>query len=147
MIILSIYKGKILSDETPIKEYEIDEKKFVVVMVAKPKTAVSTGDNSTATATTNSSSSTQNKETTSTAPVQATVTSTESTPSTQQQSSQPKTVQSETTGAGISSAESTIVVGEDYQKMVKQIMEMGYDKEQVENCLFEEMKLYDEQIN
>lgn len=135
MIILSICKGKILSDETPLKEYEIDEKKFVVVMVAKPKTAVSTGDNSTATATTNSSSSTQNKETTSTAPVQATVTSTESTPSTQQQSSQPKTVQSETTGAGISSAESTIVVGEDYQKMVKQIMEMGYDKEQVERAL------------
>ncbi|CAG2169012.1 unnamed protein product, partial [Oppiella nova] len=32
-----IYAGKILTDETPLKDYEMDEKKFVVVMIAKPK--------------------------------------------------------------------------------------------------------------
>lgn len=34
-----IYAGKILSDDTAIKEYKINEKNFVVVMVTKTKTA------------------------------------------------------------------------------------------------------------
>ncbi|CAL8279191.1 unnamed protein product [Merluccius merluccius] len=34
-----IYAGKILSDDVAIKEYKIDDKNFVVVMVTKPKAA------------------------------------------------------------------------------------------------------------
>jgi len=32
-----VLTGKILADEQPLTEYNIDEKKFIVVMVTKPK--------------------------------------------------------------------------------------------------------------
>ncbi|XP_027015536.1 RAD23 homolog A, nucleotide excision repair protein b [Tachysurus fulvidraco] len=34
-----IYAGKILNDDIPLKEYKIEEKNFVVVMITKPKSA------------------------------------------------------------------------------------------------------------
>lgn len=39
-----IYAGKILQDDTPIKDYKIDEKNFVVVMVSKVRSYCNTCD-------------------------------------------------------------------------------------------------------
>ncbi|KAG8033904.1 hypothetical protein G9C98_008385 [Cotesia typhae] len=40
-----IYAGKILVDDDPLTQYNIDEKKFIVVMVSKPKVAETSTSN------------------------------------------------------------------------------------------------------
>lgn len=133
-----IYAGKILSDDSQLKEYNIDEKKFIVVMVTKPKAAPqpSAGPSDpTATAAGDSEkkdvkdSTDSGGQSSSTAP---------STAQTSAPSTGGTTVTAGSAGAPaatVSTAESALLVGDDYNQMVQNIVDMGYDRDQVEQAL------------
>jgi len=125
-----IHAGKILEDNSPISSYGISEQDFLVLMVRKPKDAP-------ATATPPKTETVQEKpkET----PVQTpTVPSTpnvppQSTPPTQPQSSQPSS--SATPPATSVQASATLVTGSEYENTVHQLMEMGFEREDVVKAL------------
>ncbi|XP_061887984.1 UV excision repair protein RAD23 homolog B isoform X1 [Entelurus aequoreus] len=124
-----IYAGKILSNDSALKEYKIDEKNFVVVMVTKPKKGPAATKPS-------SSSSTE-------APVTTTPTSqtpTERVPADgQPDARRPAAAFPTPLSAGsleasmnlIDEAGSNLVTGTSYDAMVTEMMLMGYEREQV----------------
>nr|XP_018917805.1 PREDICTED: UV excision repair protein RAD23 homolog B [Bemisia tabaci] len=118
-----IYAGKILTDESAISEYNIDETKFIVVMVskAKPSTTPSTGSESSASATTTTTTASQGDSAT---------TTTTSTPALASEETAARTAPS-----NISDAESTLLMGEEYNAMVQNIVDMGYGRDQVQAAL------------
>ncbi|XP_029040160.1 UV excision repair protein RAD23 homolog A [Osmia bicornis bicornis] len=127
-----IYAGKILTDDHPLAEYNIDEKKFIVVMVTKLKT----GNGHTA-AEEEHTSTTETKEESSTT---SSVPQPSSNPTVQGASNPASTVQEQSgastaTGCAGGQAESALLMGEDYNTMVNNIMDMGYEREQVEQAL------------
>ncbi|GAB1863683.1 UV excision repair protein RAD23 [Camponotus japonicus] len=123
-----IYAGKILADEQPLTEYNIDEKKFIVVMVTKPKAGATskTSEEQRAESTDNKEESTSSATTqpSSNPTVQETL---QAASNVQEQSAVP------TPAAG--QAESALLMGEDYNTMVNNIMDMGYEREQVVQAL------------
>ncbi|KAM9735472.1 UV excision repair protein RAD23 homolog B [Menidia menidia] len=133
-----IYAGKILSDDTALKEYKIEEKNFVVIMVTKPKTASATplpspaasAPSSTApTAAPAVSSSTADKPTES----PSADSKPEEKPTSAAESSSTPVESSEvsTNTNLINEAVSTLVTGSSYDAMVNEMMLMGYEREQV----------------
>ncbi|XP_049844822.1 UV excision repair protein RAD23 homolog B-like isoform X2 [Schistocerca gregaria] len=79
-----IYAGKLLNDDDPVSKYNIDEKKFIVVMVSKPKLpVVENGEKSTvATTSTENSTATSSSQTATSLPSTTTTTAGTSTPAT-----------------------------------------------------------------
>ncbi|KAM0726862.1 UV excision repair protein RAD23-like protein B [Formica fusca] len=123
-----IYAGKILADEQPLTEYNIDEKKFIVVMVTKPKAGATPKTSEEQRA----KSTDSKEESTSSATTQPS-----SNPSVQETLRAASNVQEQpavpTPAAG--QAESALLMGEDYNTMVNNIMDMGYEREQVVQAL------------
>nr|KAF6273619.1 RAD23-like protein A, nucleotide excision repair protein [Myotis myotis] len=132
-----IYAGKILSDDVPIRDYRIDEKNFVVVMVTKAK-------NSSGTSVPPEASSTAAPESSTSFPL-APASGMSHTPPTVREdrspseesvpTASPESVSGSVPSSGSSGREedaaSTLVTGSEYETMLTEIMSMGYERERV----------------
>lgn len=115
-----------MNDESKLSEYNIDEKKFIVVMVLQPKTEITSSpvaEPSSQNTVQPPSAVPQSASTPTAGKMDASATS-------KSESTTPKENQS-----GLVAAESNLVFGEEYEKSIKQIMEMGYERKLVEKAM------------
>jgi len=118
-----IYAGKILVDDDPISKYNIDEKKFIVVMVTKPKAEPKPEPPAPVAA----------------APAPAPAAS-EAAPEKKdeekkEEEKKEESTESSGTAGTVAAPDTGMVLGEDYNRMVAQLQDMGYEKPQVEAAL------------
>uniref|UniRef100_A0A8C2SKU9 UV excision repair protein RAD23 n=1 Tax=Capra hircus TaxID=9925 RepID=A0A8C2SKU9_CAPHI len=132
-----IYAGKILSDDVPIRDYRIDEKNFVVVMVTKAKTSPGTSVPSEAspTATPESSTSFPSAPASGMSHPPPTAREDKSPSEESAPTTSPESVSGSVPSSGSSGREedaaSTLVTGSEYETMLTEIMSMGYERERV----------------
>ena len=128
-----IYNGKVLENADPLSKYEINEKKFLVVMVpkpqaapAKPAAAASTPTEATPAAKPAEEAKSEKKEEKMDVDKKDEVKEPEK--KEEKKESTPTTPSAAPAG-GLSTGD--LVVGEDYNRMVQNIMDMGYGRDEV----------------
>ncbi|KAK9722929.1 UV excision repair protein rad23, variant 2 [Basidiobolus ranarum] len=138
-----IFSGKILNDEQTIAGCNVTEKDFMVVMVSKPKaspaattsaapaTPASTAPTTATTVpapVTNEKPVAETTSTTTSAPVDTTATTTTATTTTTESKGTQPSSSGWDTGSGL-------VTGPEYEAAVSNMIEMGFDREQVVKAL------------
>lgn len=141
-----IYAGKILADDDPLSKYNITDNKFIVVMVAKPAAApaaeaATAAPAAAAPAAAAAATTEESKDSAATTPTSAASTGTPASTESSGTPAEPEArdppaapAESGTQGQqGVSGGD--LVMGEDYNRMVQNIMDMGYERGQVEAAL------------
>ncbi|GAB1293397.1 UV excision repair protein RAD23 [Apodemus speciosus] len=132
-----IYAGKILSDDVPIKEYHIDEKNFVVVMVTKAKAGQGTPAPPEASPTAAPEPSIPFPPVLASGMSHPPPTSREDKSPSEESATttSPESISGSVPSSGSSGREedaaSTLVTGSEYETMLTEIMSMGYERERV----------------
>uniref|UniRef100_A0A8D8XYP3 UV excision repair protein RAD23 n=1 Tax=Cacopsylla melanoneura TaxID=428564 RepID=A0A8D8XYP3_9HEMI len=120
-----IYAGKILSDDQALSEYNIDESKFIVVMLSKPKPAPAQYSGPSDPTQPTEQESESARPTPAGAESAPSATSTPSTPASQ------GSAVTTATATSPANAESTLLMGDEYNRMVQNIVDMGYERSAV----------------
>ncbi|KAI9275716.1 hypothetical protein BDA99DRAFT_568348 [Phascolomyces articulosus] len=132
-----IYSGKILTDDKKVEECNINEKGFLVLMISKPK---NTGSSSSAASTPKTSTpSTTTTSTTTTAAPATTAPSTTTTAPAAAPAPASTTEGTTTTSTTESTTErdttNQLVTGDQYESVIQNMMEMGFEREQIKRAL------------
>ncbi|CAH1772208.1 unnamed protein product [Owenia fusiformis] len=147
-----IYAGKILDNDKTIKEYKIEEKNFVVVMVTKSKPSASKPTAAKPAETPASIPAATPAAATPEPPTPVAQPTPERDPKPEEKKTEDTNVTTESTASTTSetastaasisdsastllAAQSTLVTGEEYEKMIKEIMSMGFERDQVIRAL------------
>jgi len=132
-----IYAGKILDDNKVLSDYKIEESKFIVAMVTKvkstPKPTEKTSKPSTPTEASSSSTPAEATPKPDEKPSETPPPSSESTTTAAAEPTPPATAPSEQ--PSVTASQGALVTNEDYEATVRNILDLGFPREQVEAAL------------